>query len=281
MGEGENKGRKWCAIKVDSDGIMSIWPATNWDFCGTDCDDITDSYPKITLGTKGMSTPNTCSVVLVAGSALHDLQSVKSRVNFLGHQMMRIPYIMVLLVDNPNVKLDTSSLPRDPAMVQVDIKKAGSLSFRGTDFEYFCQGESHSSKLILRQEKVNKQVGYVCSNPREVRMAYTQYESYRRQFELDTETNTMLEYPYSPWLHTPYHEMLSPFFSSHNLIPTWIDASGEGTDQSRRTKSWDDVWTGKIGLVSGIFFNIVQAHIDIYIYRVLWQHLMALSIGYR
>ena len=72
-----------------------------------------------------------------------------------------------------------------------------------------------------------------------------------------------------------------PPSSAHNLIPAWIDASGEGTDQSRRTKSWDDVWTGKIGLVSGIFFNIVQAHIDIYIYRVLWQHLMALSIGYR
>ena len=80
------------------------------------------SPPHIQLGTHGMNTPNTCSVVLVAGSALYELQSVKSTVDSMAQQMMKIPYVMVLLVDNPNVKLNTQSRPMDPAMVSCQLQ---------------------------------------------------------------------------------------------------------------------------------------------------------------
>ena len=122
----------------------------------------------------------------------------------------------------------------------------GSLHSRVTSFQYFCQGKSTSSKLFLRQGKVNKHVGDVCTKPREVRVAFNQEPSV---FEVDTSTNTMVEYSYSPGiLYT--HEVLAPFFRSHNLIPIWHDANGGWGSIDTDT----GLWTGVVGLVSGIYF---------------------------
>ena len=119
----ESPGREWCSTKVDSDG-NHINGQGYYGYCGSDCGINNNihftrgtSPLHLSLGTKGMNTKNACSVVLVAGYALDDLQSVKATVKSLTHQMMRMPYLMVLLVDNQNIKLDTSSHPMDPAMV--------------------------------------------------------------------------------------------------------------------------------------------------------------------
>ena len=114
----ESPGSEWCSTKVDSEGFH-VSGGGYYGFCATDCK--MDSYLHLNLGTHGMKAPKTCSVVLVAGSALHDLQSVKATVKSLAHQMTKTPYIMVLLVDNPNIKLDTSSHPMDPAMVSCQL----------------------------------------------------------------------------------------------------------------------------------------------------------------
>ena len=106
----------------------------------------------------------------------------------------------------------------------VDIKKIGSLPSRGAIFQYFCQGESHSRKLLLSQGNVNKPVADVCTTSREVRIAFKQNPPY---FEVDTYTNTMVEseYPDNYYHgHGRDYEILSPFLRSHNLIPRWQDA---------------------------------------------------------
>ena len=78
----------------------------------------------------------------------------------------------------------------------MDIKKVGSLPSRGTIFQYFCQGESHSRKLFLREGNVNQQVADVCTAPRDVRIVF---DPNIRSVKVDTETNTMVEpeYPYN------------------------------------------------------------------------------------
>ena len=98
----------------------------------------------------------------------------------------------------------------------MDIKKVGSLHSRGIIFQYFCQGESHSSRLLLTQGNVNKRVADVCTTFREVRIVYKQDPPW---FELDTDTNTIVD----QGSKGRDGEILSHFLQSHKLIPTWID----------------------------------------------------------
>ena len=44
-----------------------------------------------------MNAPNICSVVLVAGSALDDIQAVMDKVDSLVEDMLQIPYAVFLL----------------------------------------------------------------------------------------------------------------------------------------------------------------------------------------
>ena len=119
----------------------------------------------------------------------------------------------------------------------MDIQNIGSLHSRGTIFQYFCQGESHPSKLLLRKGKVNKAVTDVCKQ-REVRIAPS--------FWVDNETNIMTPWTNSdPWTGILFEEILSPFFTSNNLNPTWYyDETVETVDEDT------GLWTGRIGLVS-------------------------------
>ena len=73
----------------------------------------------LTLGTHGMNTPNTCSVVLVAGSALYNLQAVMDTVDSLVKDMLKVPYVMILLVENPDMILSTIRHALSPAVVSV------------------------------------------------------------------------------------------------------------------------------------------------------------------
>ena len=68
----------------------------------------------------------------MAGSALHDLQSVKTTVDSLAEQMLNTPYVMVLLVNNPNIKPNTSSRPNDPTMVSSQKHTYHVILFLGT-----------------------------------------------------------------------------------------------------------------------------------------------------
>ena len=70
-----------------------------------------------TLGTHGMNTPNTCSVVLVAGSALNNLKAVMEKVDSLVQDMLKIPYMVVLLVENQNMTQHTTRHAMSPAVV--------------------------------------------------------------------------------------------------------------------------------------------------------------------
>ena len=65
--------------------------------------------PSLVLTTHGMMTPSTCSVVLVAGEHLQNIQGVLDMVDTMSSTMLRIPYAMVLLVEEGNI---APSIPR-------------------------------------------------------------------------------------------------------------------------------------------------------------------------
>ena len=125
----------------------------------------------------------------------------------------------------------------------MDIKKVGSLHSRGTIFQYFCQGESHSSKLMIRQGNVNKQVADVCKHrPRQVRVAYDQMVKVNT-YHANTMVKRTSEEFWNGYIH---EEILSSFLLSHNLIPTWHGVHGSSSFFDEDT----GLWTGVIGLVS-------------------------------
>ena len=105
-------------------------------------------------------------------------------------------------------------------------------------------GGSEAAQLFLRLGKVNQQITDLCKPI--IRMAFNQYEN---TLLLNMEKNTMVEYPVelsilsqSAWSY----EILSSFFYSQNLTPTWQDANG--------TWGWLDedtgLWNGAMAMVS-------------------------------
>ena len=68
-----------------------------------------------------MKVKSKCSIVLVAGSALNELESVMKKVDSLGQDMMMVPYAIILLSPEKNIVLNTTRHGRSPAIVSITV----------------------------------------------------------------------------------------------------------------------------------------------------------------
>ena len=69
-----------------------------------------------------MNSPSNCSIVLVAGSALKQLGKIKKIVKYLGQQLRMVPYMMVLMVEDTKMILNTTTdSTRFPPMVRLQM----------------------------------------------------------------------------------------------------------------------------------------------------------------
>ena len=73
------------------------------------------------LTTHGMKAPNTCSVVLVAEPFLQDFSAVMDIVDRLSNDMKRIPYAMVLIMENTSTTLNLSKVTIPTALVSTTL----------------------------------------------------------------------------------------------------------------------------------------------------------------
>ena len=210
------------------------------------------------------------------------------QVDSLGQDMQKIPYAVVLLVDNPTINLTTSRHAMSPAIVstcqalhtmlnfntstgimdklntyysqvQVDLKTDTPLNLNRTFFNFTCYGEAdQSTKLLLMHGQVNRPTGEVCQPI--IRMAYNQDDgAFFLLKKNETHFNNTM---YDGWLDNGWfmdfqawpNEILSSFFSSQNLTPTWQD--------NNYTWGWYDEeterWTGAVGMVSYMICYEVQ-----------------------
>ena len=127
--------------------------------------------------------------------------------------------------------------------VTVKAKIGGSAN---TIFQFQCPGNSsHSHMLLLYKDgQVNRKIADVCRD-RFVRVAFNQYSPH---FEVNSETNTMIEYPIRrskgayPW------EILSSFFANNRLTPIFYNC--------HQTWGWLDeytgLWNGAIAMVDSL-----------------------------
>ena len=63
------------------------------------------------------NSPQSCSVVLVSGSALYELQAVMDKVDSLVQVILKVPYAIILLVDNRTLSFNTDRHIQTPATV--------------------------------------------------------------------------------------------------------------------------------------------------------------------
>ena len=82
---------------------------------------------RFNLGTRGMNTPNTCSVILVAGSELDDLRNISYMIALLREDMLKLSYAFIIINDNPNLNLKTLNVDlrrwrMSPPVVREDIR---------------------------------------------------------------------------------------------------------------------------------------------------------------
>ena len=121
----------------------------------------------------------------------------------------------------------------------VDIKDNSLKSV----FNYTCQGESdESTKFHLKH--LNRPVKDVCKT-QGVRIAFNQDTDFQ-YLENNNAMYTDFPVSYSILFGSYPYEILTSFFTSHNLTPTWQDAN-------YTWGSWDEetgLWTGAVGLVS-------------------------------
>ena len=66
-----------------------------------------------------MMAPTKSSVVLVAGSALKDLQNIMKKIDSLSKDMQMIPYIVILLVRDNDIVPDTVRSAVSPPVVSL------------------------------------------------------------------------------------------------------------------------------------------------------------------
>ena len=116
----------------------------------------------------------------------------------------------------------------------MDIKKIGTLHSRGTTFQYYCQGDSHSIKLLLRQGNANKPEKDLCV--RKVRISRVHHQMSLLVVP-DPETGMTVMWEFGalnnkggigPWNwigpNVPWHwQIFKPFFKYHNLQPIYLD----------------------------------------------------------
>ena len=66
-----------------------------------------------------MNAPNTCFIPLAAGPILQDLPSLFRKVDSLGQEIQKIPYVIFLLGDHTSVEHDIEKDHMSPAVVSI------------------------------------------------------------------------------------------------------------------------------------------------------------------
>ena len=196
----------------------------------------TSSHVEIDVSTRALNAPNKCAVVLVAGPAVHDLYGIN---NMVYSMMQTIPYMTVLLVDDPEITLNTTRHQMTPPIVRVNVEPSGVFTDDKLIFSYYCVGQQEPVAIVWSLGQFSKGLVEVCPQT-VVRMAFNQFPGV---FVVDMEKGEMIKQHKEGELHAETADMLGSFFINQNASVTWKDELGN--------YGWFDgsVWSGTMGSV--------------------------------
>ena len=123
----------------------------------------------------------------------------------------------------------------------------------GYTFTLQCPNQDNQLTMsLLHNATVRGDIHYydLCKVADSVTIAYD-YE--RGFFEVDPETQTLVEFPVVPldgwWMYIPIHwEIIVPFLDHYSLTPTWIDNHRTWSNLDEETGAW----TGAVGKVRAL-----------------------------
>ena len=201
----------------------------------------------LNVGTFGNNSPNKCSIVVIGGKYLEQVDEVMRMVDKITEDIAWMPSAVFLMAEKPgqDIKFTVSTRHRrSPTMYQVPATRSSVVQFVMT-----CPGMSHSSTFTLHMRDSGevddgKVWGDLCREKR-VNIAYNNDPGF---FEVH-ETGEMVQYPnnqgtlysYIPW----DWEIIQTFFKNYDIIPVWINCNytwGWYDEESRK-------WTGAVGKV--------------------------------
>ena len=234
----------------------------------------TSPYPQINLsmdvfpfniGTYGSKSPSKCSIVLIGGKYLNNVDQVMGFVGMIAEDIEMMPYAVFLMAEKPGQDIKFTVSTRNnmsPTMYQVPASRSSVVQFVMT-----CPGMSHSSTFTLHMRDSGevddgKVWGDLCREKR-VNIAYYNSDGI---FVVDDETKEfgnykdrsgrMVRIPRfidlgEEYSHIPHHwNILEIFFKNNNIIPVWINAHYRNQSYS---KFFDRSWMVRVD-------NLLQIH---------------------
>ena len=103
--------------------------------------------------------------------------------------------------------------------------------------------------LLYKDGHVNREINEVCRE-RFVRVAFNQYPE---QFEVNTETNSMIAQPDEGLDRSLTREILSSFFANNKLTPIFYDCKNTWGSLNKETGEWNGA-VGMVGFLDVILF---------------------------
>ena len=228
----------------------------------------TSPYPQINLsmdvfpfniGTYGSKSPSKCSIVLIGGKYLNNVDQIMGFVGMIAEDIEMMPYAVFLMAERhgQNFRFNVSFRDNMSAtMYQVPATRSSVVQFVMT-----CPGMSHSSTFTLHMRD-NGEVddgkvwGDLCREKR-VNIAYNDDPDW---FAVDKKTGRMgndwdakgrlvrksvdlrrIDELFIPW----NWEILESFFKHNDVVPVWEDCDftwGSYDEELGR-------WTGAVGKV--------------------------------
>ena len=202
----------------------------------------------LNVGTLGANSPNKCSIVVIGGKYLEQVDKVMRMVNKITEDIAWMPSAVFLMAEKPGQDIKFNVSARDnmsPTMYRVPATRSSLVQFVMT-----CPGMSHSSTFTLHMRdsgKVDdgKVWGDLCREKR-VNIAHPNKPN---NFYVD-ENGKMIKYPIltrAKSTHTAWdYEILESFFKNHDIVPSWTNCHYNWGTYDASLKQW----TGAIGKVS-------------------------------
>ena len=207
---------------------------------------------QLNVGTLGSYSPSKCSIVVIGGKYLEQVDEVMRMVDKITEDLDWMPYAVFLMAEKPGqaIKINVSTRgSTSPTIYQVPATRSSVVQFVMT-----CPGMSHSSTFTLHMRDSGevddgKVWGDLCRE-RRVNIAYNNDPPY---FAIDNKTGELVRYPINPisgvFSAIPYDwEILDSFFMNHAIVPIWIDC--------HFTWGWFDensgTWTGALSKVKSL-----------------------------
>ena len=216
-----------------------------------------------------IASTNDCFLVFVGGKYVDMLYQVASKVEIIGKKILSKAKVFFLDTNDKKMRYMKETYPPLVKILftikirfLIESLKVYYPNYKngiGYTFTFQCPNQDNQLTMsLLHNATVRGDIHYydLCKVADSVTIAYDHQRGF---FEIDQETQTLVEFPLVPadgwWLFIPIHwEIIKPFLDHHSLNSTWIDCNSIWGMLDEETEAW----TGAVGKVTNLILNFLS-----------------------